>query len=94
MGYTIKHKSLSMTFEKDCTAIRFDHIPDPVVTADTGESAIQNLIQEALMMSRSVDDLQLCMESIREFYSHYLMDKSALNTLAFKLKWVAENDKL
>lgn len=83
----VKHNGLTMMFEKDGTVVRFDHIKDDkVISSSTGESAIQELIKYAIYLSKSSEDLETCMQSIRSFYAHYLIDKSALNTLAWKIK--------
>lgn len=85
-GYTVEVEGLSVTFCEDSTIVKFSHIEKEVVSASIGEEAIQNLIQMAIWASKTAEDLQVCMSSIRKFYSHYLIDKSALNTLAWRIR--------
>jgi len=88
-GLVVEKHGLKMTFYEEGTRISFDHLPadrHELVVTETGENAIQWLIQAAIGIAATADELEGCMKSIRAFYAEYLIDKSALNTLAFRLR--------
>lgn len=85
----IEHGGLRLEFFKDSTTIIYDCLPEYLITSVryTGEDAIQNLMLTLFRgQAETSEQFQNCMKSVREFYSHYLMDKSALNMLAWQLK--------
>lgn len=87
----LRHGNLSIDFGSNRSYVSYSNLPVDrmITTSDTGESLIQNLMLYLFEnQAKTQEEFQECMKSVREFYSYYLMDKSALNMLACNLKLV------